>query len=148
MKQTARSSRVCTLHLRLQSHSTECHQCYVASGQPEDSLNQSAWFIYSHPCFDVQHHFCLHHTDCEVTVTQYKHSEGSPSSLAQRAAKGSSPLKTEATPGELVKIHLIALGMTSQRNFNGVLSSFGLSLHTVEGNPYAKTGSSVYRVKV
>ena len=42
MEQTPRSSSVCTLHLCLQAHSTKCHQCYVASGQPEDSLSQSA----------------------------------------------------------------------------------------------------------
>ena len=40
-------------------------------------------------------------------------------------------------------------GGTSQRNFKGVVS-FHLvhSRHTVEGNPYAKSESSVYRVKV
>ena len=46
--------------------------------------------------------------------------------------------------------------MTKPRNFNGdgvgvgvfFFFSFGsLSLNTVEGNAYAKTGSSVYRVK-
>ena len=45
------------LHLCLQAHSTKCHECYVASGQPEDSLSQSGCF-YSHLSFDVQHQFC------------------------------------------------------------------------------------------